>query len=370
MLARERVHEPAFRDDAFRRAIVGSAIRAPSGDNCQPWRFRFVADRVEIDLVRERSQSFFDYRERASLLSIGAVIENIRVQAACLGVDVSVSYPDGEFAGDGAVASVALRESSAANPLACARLSAVHSRTVNRRPYLPTRIDASKQREWTANPCEGVDITIIEDRATIARWARVIYLADRIRWSHPTIHREVFSSIRFSRRDALRERTGLQIERLGAGPLAVPLMRLLRPWSRMTRLTRLGADAALANHTRMMALCTGALVLVTVGTEVAAQWIRAGEQVQRLWVTAQQQRLSVQPVPVALYLDQRFRSEGKIHFEPSHTPFLTEMRRQLAVLVGDRVGAMIYRVGIGLRMRDTAIRLPEESFYRRHTEVA
>ena len=361
---------PTFRDDAFRRGLVASAIRAPSGDNCQPWRFRFVGDRVEIHLARERSQSFFDYRERASLISIGAVIENIRVQAASVGVDVSVSYPDDELAADRAVASVSLREGSAADPTACARLSAVHSRTVNRRPYLPTRIDASKQREWTVNRCEGVDITIIEDRAAIASWARVIYIADRIRWTHPTIHRELFSSMRFGRRDALRERTGLQVERLGAGPLALPLMRLLQPWSRMTRLARLGADAALASHTRMMVLCTGALVLVTVRTDEAAQWIRAGEQVQRLWVTAQQQRLSVQPVPVALYLDQRFRSEGMIHFEPPHAPLLTDMQRQLAVLVGDRVGAMIYRVGVGVRMRDAAIRLPEEAFYHRQTEVA
>src|SRR6185437_10646892 len=120
---------------------------------------------------------FFDYRDRASLLSIGAVIENMRVQAACLGVDVSVSYPDVEFAKDRSVASVVFRDGSVADQHACERLSAVRSRTVNRRPYLPTRIDAGKQREWTANRCEGVDIAIVEDRATMAKWARVIYLA-------------------------------------------------------------------------------------------------------------------------------------------------------------------------------------------------
>jgi nitroreductase len=368
--ARERMDEPTFRDDAFRRAIVASAIRAPSGDNCQPWHFRFVGDRVYIDLVRERSQSFFDYRDRASLLSIGAVIENMRVQAACLGVEVSVSYPHAEFTGDEAVARVAFTDGFKADAQACARLSAVHLRTVNRRPYLPMRIDASKQQEWTADMCEGVDVTIIEDRATIAKWARITYLADRIRWTHPTIHRELFSTIRYSRRDALRERTGLEIERLGAGPLAVPLMRLLAPWSRMARMARVGFDAALANHTRMMVLCAGALVLVSLKGEGAADWIRAGEQVQRLWVTAQHQGLCVQPVPVALYLDQRFQSEGTTDFEPAHRRLLAEIRRELGILVGDRVGAMIYRVGIGPRMRDVAIRLPAAFFHASDAEVA
>jgi hypothetical protein len=188
-------------------------------------------------------------------------------------------------------------------------------------------------------------------------------IADRVRWTHPTIHEELFTSIRFSRMEAESKRTGLEIDRLGAGPFAAAIMRWLKPWTRMQRLRRYGIDRALANQTRALALCAGALVLVTIDGDEPSQWLRAGEQVQRLWVTAHQQGLCVQPLPVALYLDQRFQAEGIANFLPEHRPLLEEMRQSISDLLGERVGAMICRLGYGWRMRRPAVRLPADSFY-------
>src|SRR5205823_14499387 len=96
-------------DSMSRRKLVEAAIRAPSGDNCQPWHLRFQGNRVEIDLVPHRAESFFDFRHRGSFLSVGALVENIRVQAACLDFDLAVSYPGGEARGIPA-ASACLRQ--------------------------------------------------------------------------------------------------------------------------------------------------------------------------------------------------------------------------------------------------------------------
>jgi hypothetical protein len=350
-------------DPAFRRAIVAAAIRAPSGDNCQPWRFRFTDGRLDIHLVRDRSASFFDFRDRGSYISIGAVVENIRVQAACMGLAVDVAYPPGEPEADAAVAGVSFHAGTPAGDACRADLDALHRRTVNRRPFLPFAIASHLQREWTAEPVAGTQTTVIADRREIARWARVTYLADRIRWTHPAIHRELFASIRYRRDDAERLRVGLEIDRLGAGPLALPVMRALQSWPRMQRLTRFGVDRALASQTRALVHCAAALVLVTIDDDTVASWIRAGEQVERLWITAERQRLCVQPAPVAMYLDQRFQREGDVDFEPSHRPLLAAVRDELQSLLGTRTGAMLYRIGRGWRMRRSAVRLPPESFY-------
>src|SRR5579885_1835613 len=83
----------APRLDDFQRRVLSAAIRAPSGDNCQPWVFDFSShDRLAIRIVPDRARSFFDYRHRATYLSVGAVIENIRVQAGSEGRTVAVSY--------------------------------------------------------------------------------------------------------------------------------------------------------------------------------------------------------------------------------------------------------------------------------------
>ena len=348
---------------ALRKALVEAAIRAPSGDNCQPWHFRFDGDCVAIDIVPERAQSFFDFRHRGTFLSVGAVLENMYVQAVTMGLAAAVAYPGGEPAPGASVVRVSLRQGTPADARCHARLAALHQRTVNRRPFLPLRIAAKKQRAWIADPVVGAEVTIIEDRREIARWARLAYLADRIRWTHPTIHGELFAKILFSRAEADIKRAGLEIDRLGAGPAAAQIMGFLKHWERMARLGRYGIDGALANQTRALAFCAGALVLVTIKSNEAAQWIRAGEQVQRLWITAHQQGLCVQPLPVALYLDQRFQEEGMANFLPQQRPLLEEVRCGLAGLLGNRVGAMLYRVGYGWRMSHPAVRLPAESFY-------
>jgi nitroreductase len=347
----------------LRKELVEAAIRAPSGDNCQPWHFRFGNSRLEIDLLPDRAESFFDFRHRGSLLSIGAVVENIRVRAACMGLAAMVSYPSGELLFGVPAVGVSLRRGAPADERCRARLIALRDRTVNRRPFLPIRIDSEKQRAWTAESIEGPEVRIIEQRREVGRWARLTYLGDRIRWTHPTIHRELFANIRFSRAEAERKRVGLEIDRLGAGPTAALIMRWLQPWARMVHLCRYGIDGALANQTRALAFCAGALVLVTIKSNEPAQWIRAGEQVQRLWIMAHQQGLCVQPLPVAMYLDQRFQEEGAANFLPRHRPLLEEMRSGLSELLANRVGAMLYRVGYGWRMSHPALRLPAESFY-------
>lgn len=360
-MQQDNLHSTVPRPNAaLRKALVEAAIRAPSGDNCQPWHFRFNRDRVQIDILADRAQSAFDFRHRATFISVGAVLENIRVQAACMGLAVTVSYPSDASV---PVTCASLRWGAPADERCHTRLAALRNRTVNRRPFLPLRIAAEKQRTWTAEPIPGTEVTIIEDRREIARWARLIYLGDRIRWTHPTLHAELFAKMLFSRAEAERKRAGLEIDRLGAGPIAAQIMRLLRPWERMERFSRYGVDRMLASQTQALASCAGALVLVTIRDNEAAQWIRAGEQVQRLWITAHQQGLCVQPLPVALYMDQRFQEEGMANFLSLHRPLLDEVRSALAGLLGNRVGAMLYRVGYGWRMSQPAVRQPAESFY-------
>jgi len=350
-------------DPALRKRLIEAAIRAPSGDNCQPWRFRFDDRKLHIELMLDRAASFFDFQHRGSLLSLGAVAQNVRTQAECEGISAFVSAVPGPGPDAIPTVDVAFELGSPPDLRSRSLATAMHNRTVNRRPFLPVRIAREKRRAWNSEVPAGTEITVIEERREMARWARVSCLADRIRWTHPTIHAELFASIRFTRGEADYSRTGLEIDRLGAGPLAGPIMRWLQPWRRMSRLHRYGVDRLLASQTRALALCSGALVLVTIDRNEPTRWVRAGEQVQRLWNIAQQQGLCVQPLPVALYLDQRFQAEGTAHFLQEHRTLLEELRQLLSALLGGRTGAMLYRVGYGVRMGHTAVRLPTESFY-------
>lgn len=345
---------------SFREAIVSAAIRAPSGDNCQPWFFRFENDKkLHVDIITERAKSFFDFELRGTFLSVGAVIENIRVQAANLGFRIDVLYSGGSNPGNSA-ASIHF-ELDRSIRVSDSRLKAMLNRTVNRRLFSPIPISAKKIQNILNCQLEQTHIRVFETRKEISNLARIIYLADRIRYSHPIIHKELFDKIVFSEQ-AKNKRYGLEIDRLGIGPFANVVLRNLKPWKNMEKFSHFGGVTLLAGHSRLLALSSAALVLVKIPNNLPESWMRAGEQVERLWINAAEQELEVHPMTVSLYLDQRFQAENISNFLPIHKPFLEENRYLLDKILCGEVGTMLFRLGRGIPLRKPAIRMFPEKF--------
>ena len=68
------------------RALVAYAAAAPSGGNCQPWRFSYTGGVLRISIDRKRAENFLDYRNHASYLALGAATENASLAAAAMGM--------------------------------------------------------------------------------------------------------------------------------------------------------------------------------------------------------------------------------------------------------------------------------------------
>jgi sulfur-carrier protein adenylyltransferase/sulfurtransferase len=344
----------------FQTRLLTTAIRAPSGDNCQPWRFHFESERlVRVSADFNRAKSFFDFEHRATALSIGAAIENMRVQAASEGFATELAYAAEGAGADYATLTFSPNE---AVRISRARVAALFQRTVNRRPFLPMAIPPSLRVQLLEEPLDGVMVQMITERRDISQWADVIEIGDRIRYSHPVIHEELFSKLLVNRQMAQDVRMGLEIDRLGVGPLGGMLLRWLRPWPRVQRLSRWGLVYALARQSGLLARFTGALVLITIDRTGSQSWVRAGEQVQRLWIKAQELGLQTHPMPVALYLDQRYLREGLSGYLPAHNELLQRLRSQIESLIPTGTGAMLFRLGWGWPMRGQSVRLPMEKF--------
>lgn len=317
---------------------------------------------MRINAHLERARSFFDHRHSATALSIGAVIENLRVQAASEGYRVTITYGSNE-----SVPSATLSFSvDHAVQIPRERVLSVYERTVNRRPFLPMRLSPRLLRNVIDDPVKGTSIRIIDQRQAISQWAKVIELADRIRYSHRVIHEELFSKLLFSPEQAREVGMGLEIDRLGLGPFGGTLLKWLRPWDRVQRMSQYGLIRILARQSRLLAQSCGALILVTVPTNTSESWLRAGEQVQRIWIRSHECGLQTHPMPVALYLDQRYQQEGGKNFFPVHRVLLDELRRKLAGLIQEGLGTMVFRIGHGWKMKGQSVRLPLDRLIERN----
>ena len=74
------------------REILEAAIRAPSGENCQPWRFVLKGESVELWNRPERDQSLYNWGQRASYMAHGAALENLVLAAGARGFGADVAY--------------------------------------------------------------------------------------------------------------------------------------------------------------------------------------------------------------------------------------------------------------------------------------
>ncbi|MBC9717383.1 nitroreductase family protein [Streptomyces sp. TRM66268-LWL] len=127
-------------------ALVTAATAAPSMHNAQPWRFRFhtATGTFEVRADPERSMPRTDPDGRALHLGCGAALFNLRVAAAHSGLHTRTKVlPDP--ADPELLATVRLDDTTAPDQGLAALFAAVHERHTSRQPFSEKEIPADVQ---------------------------------------------------------------------------------------------------------------------------------------------------------------------------------------------------------------------------------
>src|SRR3989344_4799077 len=118
------------------KKILEIAVHAPSGENCQPWRFEVEGNRIHIYNLPERDNSLYNLGQGASFVAHGALIENMLIAASALGYRADVhAFPDGQ--NNNFVATVVFEKAAPQNePL----YLFIVKRATNIKPYKPVSL--------------------------------------------------------------------------------------------------------------------------------------------------------------------------------------------------------------------------------------
>ena len=280
------------------RAVLDWGRWAPSGDNAQPWRFKVESPTVAtIDFKAGDHGDIYDFRgHEPTTLSAGMLLGTLRIAAAELGhgfdwtlleaAQVRITLPPG---------GPAQRQ-----PL----FPYIRTRSVHRRPY---RTRPLRDDERAALESALGDTLAITWHGTVAeRWrmARLGAAATAIRLRAReayAVHRRV---IDWQAKDSP---TGIPAAAVGADPLTLRLMRwALQDWRRVHGLNRLTGTAALATQFDLLPGLRSAGFFVVRSRDPALRdgleapgrteaLLRAGEAMQRFWLTSTRLGLVMQP---------------------------------------------------------------------------
>jgi hypothetical protein len=320
--------------DQTMQKILELAIKAPSGDNCQPWLFK-VKDKNHFDLYNnpDADTSYYNHNQRAALMAHGALLENVSVSAPGFGYhahfDLLPMKSDANFIAKVVLEDCHLRE----NLLA----PYVDKRCTNRKTYLKNGIDQSdlKSLAENCNDFENISLYLFNGRNDVENLAKIICIGDQLVFENQLLHDFLFEHIRWSDNEALATRDGLDIKTLELSNFDALGFRLLKNW-RLTRLLgKLGMTKAVAHNAYKLARSASAIGFI-LGSESQnpLTHLNGGRIFQRVWLHATQMGLSFHPMAGIAFLMQRVAEKQADGLASSHRELLETARNQILKLAG------------------------------------
>ncbi|HEX3484006.1 MAG TPA: nitroreductase family protein [Micropepsaceae bacterium] len=286
--------------DSELKRILDLARWAPSGDNIQPWRFEILSeDRVVVHIVGDDNIYEFN-KGQGTALSTGVLLETIRIAASRYGRGAEWTLLDPVSLTMRISIDLSRRDGLKEDPLC----QFVESRSVERRAYRTTPLSAEQKDRLKQAVGEEFAIQWYESDQERRRTARINALATdirlRIRQAYD-VHRRIIDWDRdFSP-------TAIPAKAIGLDALTLKLMRwAMVNWKRADLMNRIfGTMAPQMQLDLHPGFRCGAHFTIrhrnkpAPGDERVAL-LRAGQAIQRFWLTATQMSLAMQPALAAL----------------------------------------------------------------------
>lgn len=292
-------------------ACLEAAAMAPSIHNSQPWRFRVAGDRIEVMLDQDRLLSAIDPTGREAWMSVGAALLNLRVAMLAGGrVPLSQLLPDARR--PEVAASVRFGGHYRPDATVRALFGAIPIRRTNRRPFRDIEVRGEVLNQLAvAARVEGatmVTTDAIGRRSLLAvvetanNWQREStgYMEELRIWT--AVPADGSAGIPARSFGPLDESGGLPLRDFGAAYPDLP--RRQRPFE----------------HTPTL------VILYTTGDE-PCDWLRAGQAMERVLLTATVRGVANTPISA-----------------PTEEPTL---RALLGDEFGDHVAQVVLRLGYG-----------------------
>ncbi len=288
--------------------VVKEAGKAPSSGNDQPWLFVYHRDLLFVFHRKDRSFSFGDFRDIASIQSIGAAVENLRVAAQQKGLDIDYEYIEKPTK---ALLKVVIRFKKLEKAFfSDARyLQAITERHTNRiveRPRTEIEADTLSDLKEVGESVKGTEIKFITDDERLKELGAIVSACDKIRvlnaWGHyDFFHREM----RWTERQARERGDGIDIRSLEIAPEMMAAIKMLKEEEVINTLRSVkGGDGF--NEISTDAIVTSAAVgLVIRPTFAPKDFFEGGIAWQRLWLKSTIEKIAVHPLIAPLYIFPR-----------------------------------------------------------------
>ncbi len=295
----------ALAPDMVRR-LVTDATLAPSGGNCQPWKWLSDGDYLYLFHDLSRSRTPFDPDSFGGLVALGAAAENLVLSAHVAGLQVLFDlFPCKEIPG------LVTRFRFSLDPgprVASGWWHELHSmigvRRTNRklcprRPLQRGDLDALTAAVRSI-PGAGVRWLLRDDE--LDECGQLLGTGDRLLFLTESLNRFLVNEIRWTPTEAEATRDGISLESLHLSPQDRAGFQLCRHWPSLRLVRRLRGGHGLENTSRKALASASAFGLITMECKTSSAYFWGGRAMERLWLTAAKRQIALHPMTGLSYL--------------------------------------------------------------------
>lgn len=309
--------------------IVTAGMLAPTGDNCQPFRFVWDGSILDVYFLPERAEALLDVNQMATYLALGAVLANIKIASKEFGYEAVPHLLPDPFLKDHLLQIQFNKNSSPQDPL----YSFLRSRCVNRRAHKAQPLDSSFRSDIlrSVEPYPEVFFSLFEEKKKIRQFASFFAETDAFVFANKLMHHDLFQWMRFSSEEVEKTRDGMGIDTLELDfPDRFMLKHFLVNWRICQFLGRLGIHSLMAFKRNLTYRRSTAIGFLAVKDLKPAGVVLAGELLERIWLQSAKAGYSFQPMIGFPLILIRARSKGGDGLTSSQIKFAVEADRKLS----------------------------------------
>lgn len=287
------------------KEIVEKANMAPSGGNVQPWIWVFDKKGV-LHLFHDskRSHSMLDYKGTGSLIAFGAALENLRLAAAKIGIETE-NITHIENFGEELIASIRfiskIKKSVEVPYLELA--DGISLRCTNRKNGERVFLKPEEISELENLAVEsGLNLKFSEDESDLENLAKVVGGMDRMRLFHEQGIADFIKEVRWSDKEAIETKDGIDIATLELSGTEKAAMGLLKDPRTVKFFRKFLMGYGLTKISKDTLLTASGVALLQGGEFHPNSYLNAGRALQRIWIKANCMGISFQPVTAMLFI--------------------------------------------------------------------
>lgn len=325
--------------------IITDGTFAPSGENCQPWKFVVEENKVSIFNIPEADQSLYNSKQKGSYVAHGALIENIVIGASKYGYETDVQIFPLKNEPD-LVSVVSFKKTIPKNEVL---YPYIEKRCTNRKDYTGQKLSEGQKGELVTSAKETGfgELKLIDSEASLNTLGKALAVNEQIIFENKHLHDFFYNHILWREEDQ-NKAGGFYIKTLEFLPHQLKGVKLFKSWIILKILNKVaGVSKMIVKENAEKYAKSGSLGAVIINGNTSKDFVNAGRTVQRAWLTATKLGLSVHPCTGVLFFNEQIKDGGRSFFSKRHLEIIESAYNDIASILGTggKTIPMLFRIG-------------------------